>query len=220
MSYIAAFCVIGILNVILAGLIREKNWYGPDGMEHARTKKTPQQSIPTFAETVALLMKASIAFFSKLQLLFTNVESAWLQEENRHITFDVDIKVYNEPNRLFSLMHTVISSQPDWENALAPRIVLGLWHPKFLEPAQRLLPYCKRSHIGLSPHVAREWFWDSCDGFSMAFMGLQTSEGVRFRNECKAAGKKLMVWTVNDPREMMEVGIIHSLSSYVHAKKY
>ena len=41
----------------LAGLIREKNWSGPGGMEHARTKKEPKQAIPTFAETVALLMQ-------------------------------------------------------------------------------------------------------------------------------------------------------------------
>lgn len=27
----------------------------------------------------------------------------------------------------------------------------------------------------------------------------------RFRNECKAAGKKIMVWTVNEPEHMMEV---------------
>lgn len=40
-----------------AGLIREHSWYGPDGMEHLRTTKKPQQSIPTFVETVALLMK-------------------------------------------------------------------------------------------------------------------------------------------------------------------
>ena len=30
----------------------------------------------------------------------------------------------------------------------------------------------------------------------------------RFRQECKAAGKKLMVWTVNKPEHMMEVWII------------
>ena len=40
-----------------SGLIREKEWFGSEGMEHARTKKTPIQSIPTFAETVELLMK-------------------------------------------------------------------------------------------------------------------------------------------------------------------
>ena len=39
------------------GKIKEQNWYGPDGMEQLRTSKEPKQSIPTFAETVALLMK-------------------------------------------------------------------------------------------------------------------------------------------------------------------
>ena len=39
------------------GLIREQNWYGADGMEHLRTVKKPEQSIPTFAETVTLLMQ-------------------------------------------------------------------------------------------------------------------------------------------------------------------
>lgn len=39
------------------GLIRERDWHGEDGMQHLRTKKEPKQPIPTFAETVALLMK-------------------------------------------------------------------------------------------------------------------------------------------------------------------
>ena len=39
------------------GFIKERNWYGEDGMEHLRTIKEPKQSIPTFAETVTLLMK-------------------------------------------------------------------------------------------------------------------------------------------------------------------
>ncbi|KAH8118424.1 PLC-like phosphodiesterase [Phellopilus nigrolimitatus] len=166
----------------MEGLIREKNWYGPDGMEHARTKKEPKQAIPTFAETVALLMK----------------------EENRHVLINVDVKVFNDPTRLFPLMHTIISSYDNWETLLAPRIILGLWHPKFIEPAKTLIPYCCRAHIGLSPYVAREYFWQGCDAFSMGFAALQTWEGERFRKECKAAGKKLMVWTVNDPRQMME----------------
>lgn len=39
----------------------------------------------------------------------------------------------------------------------------------------------------------------------MNFGALQTAEGARFRSDCKAAGKKIMVWTVNDPKQMMEV---------------
>ena len=49
------------LNFLLTGQIRERDWYGPGGMEHVRTAKKPKQAIPTFAEAVALLMKVSTA---------------------------------------------------------------------------------------------------------------------------------------------------------------
>ena len=39
------------------GTIRERNWFGKDGMEHVRTVKEPKQTIPTFSQTVELLMK-------------------------------------------------------------------------------------------------------------------------------------------------------------------
>ena len=32
-------------------------WYGEGGIEHVRTLKEPRQAIPTFAETIELLMK-------------------------------------------------------------------------------------------------------------------------------------------------------------------
>ena len=32
----------------------------------------------------------------------------------------------------------------------------------------------------------------------------------RFREECKRAGKKLIVWTLNRPEEMIEVGALGS----------
>ncbi|KAI0068614.1 PLC-like phosphodiesterase [Artomyces pyxidatus] len=164
------------------GLIRERTWYGADGMEHARTTKEPKQSIPTFAETVALLMLP----------------------ENRHVKFNIDVKVYNDPARLFGLIHKVISAHDGWETLLAPRLILGLWHPRFLPHAKALLPYCRRSYIGFSPYIARKYFWEGCDAFSMWFPCLTTADGERFRQECKAAGKMLMVWTVNEPEQMVE----------------
>ena len=96
------------------------------------------------------------------------------------MTFNVDVKVFNDPERLFKLMHSIMSSHEEWEGLLAPRIVLGLWHPKFLDAAEKYLPYCKRAHIGLSPHLARTYFWKSCDGFSIALGALATSEGERW----------------------------------------
>jgi len=164
------------------GSIQERNWYGTDGMQHVRTKKEPKQSIPTFAETVALLM----------------------HPENQHVRLNVDVKVQNDPDRLFRLMHVIVSEQPEWETKLAPRILLGLWHPRFVAYAKARLPYCRRSHIGVSTTLAREYFWDDVQVFSMAFSTLAGSDGLNFRQECRAAGKKLMVWTVNEPEHMME----------------
>ncbi|PCH44691.1 PLC-like phosphodiesterase [Wolfiporia cocos MD-104 SS10] len=164
------------------GLLREHYWYGPDGMEHLRTIKEPKQSIPTFPELIALIMKP----------------------ENRHVKLNVDVKVYNDPDRIFSLMRDIISVQPDWEEALAPRIILGLWHSKFIAPAQTMLPYCRLIHIGFSINIARTYFWESCSGFSIFFSTLASAHGEKFRKDCKAAGKDLIVWTVNKPEYMAE----------------
>lgn len=111
------------------------------------------------------------------------------------------------------------------------RTVLGLWHPKYIEPACRLLPHLRRAHIGMSPAIARRYFWDACDTFSMNFACLVSDEGVKFRKELQAAGKvsrfprasgrlsrrsreqsssdpplhqDLTVWTVNARNEMIE----------------
>ncbi|PSR81019.1 hypothetical protein PHLCEN_2v6550 [Hermanssonia centrifuga] len=164
------------------GLIRDQNWYGEEGMEHLHTVKEPKQSIPTFAETVTLLMKP----------------------ENQHVKFNVDVKVQNNPDRLFSLMNTIVSAQPDWQTNLAPRLLIGLWHPSFIPYCRKHLPYCRRSYIGGDLEVARKYFWDNVDAFSIWFAALTTADGEKFRKECKAAGKQLMVWTVNDPQCMVE----------------
>ncbi|KAI0080853.1 PLC-like phosphodiesterase [Panus rudis PR-1116 ss-1] len=164
------------------GLIRQSRWYGPGGMEHLRTNKKPEQSIPTFAETVELLMKP----------------------EYKHAKFNVDVKVWNDPVRLFTLMHKIISSHPGWETLLAPRILLGLWHPAFLQPAKDILPYCRRSCISRDIDLARKFFWDDVDVFSIHMGYLLTGAGERFRKDCQEHGKELMVWTVNDLDWMVE----------------
>ncbi|KAF8603474.1 PLC-like phosphodiesterase [Ceratobasidium sp. AG-I] len=162
------------------GLIREKRWEGD--MENTRTIREPRQAIPTFAQTIELLMRP----------------------ENAHAQFNVDVKVQNDPERLFKLMRKTIEGYADWENTLAPRILLGLWHPKFIDPAKQVLPELRRAHIGSSPHIAKEYFWESCESFSLDFASLSSTEGEKFRKECKVANKKLLVWTVNKKEEMIE----------------
>ncbi|KDE05857.1 hypothetical protein MVLG_03800 [Microbotryum lychnidis-dioicae p1A1 Lamole] len=162
------------------GRIQTQKYYGV--LDKLVTNKSPQQKIPTFRETIELLMRP----------------------DNRSVFLNIDVKVDNDPERLFKLMHEIIAQYPDYETVLGPRLVLGLWHPKYVEPAVRLLPYMKRAHIGLSPGLARKYFWEACSSFSMNFSCLVGGDGEAFRRECKAAGKDLYVWTVNERREMIE----------------
>ncbi|KIJ56492.1 hypothetical protein M422DRAFT_149822, partial [Sphaerobolus stellatus SS14] len=164
------------------GLISETNYYGEGGIEHLRTIKEPSQPIPTFLETLDLLMKP----------------------ENQHVKLNIDCKASNDPERLFSLMHTCITKYPNWDSKLAPRLVLGIWHPAFIQPAIKNLPYLIRSYIGRNPWTAREYFWVHVDMFSVEFAALCSYEGQNFMAECAQAGKPICVWTVNKEEEMME----------------
>jgi hypothetical protein len=58
------------IDFFLPGQIKERAWYGETGMQHVRTIKEPKQSIPTFAETVALLMRVCRAVNVFLELTF------------------------------------------------------------------------------------------------------------------------------------------------------
>jgi phosphatidylglycerol phospholipase C len=74
-------------------------------------------------------------------------------------------------------MNETIVAQPSWQTVLAPRIVLGLWHPKFLKAAKEFLPYCRRTNLGSNPAIARKYFWRDVDGFSIMFDALVTPDG-------------------------------------------
>jgi len=52
-----------LILVLVAGLIRERVWHGENGMEHVRTLTEPALPIPTFAETIQLLMKVNHRHF-------------------------------------------------------------------------------------------------------------------------------------------------------------
>ncbi|KAL7418541.1 hypothetical protein Q5752_006999 [Cryptotrichosporon argae] len=160
------------------GLIREQPWTGT--IEHVRTVKEPVQPIPRFEELVDLLM----------------------EEENRHVVLNIDCKMQNDPERLFPEMARIISKHASWASSLAPRLILGLWHPLFLRPALAHLPLCTRYHIGFSSAIARTYFWDACAGFSLNFAALVSPDGQRFFREAREAGKEVCVWTANEDAEM------------------
>ncbi|KAI3628821.1 hypothetical protein CBS14141_000524 [Malassezia furfur] len=164
------------------GALARRPYYGPEGIEHVRTIEKPVQQIPTFDQLCELLMK----------------------EENRHVKLNVDIKPDNDPERLFTLMDKIVRKFHNYEKDLAPRLILGLWHPKFLEPAKKHVPTLFRAHIGASPADALKYFWDDCGAFSLCFPALVTGEGQNFLKRAKEENKDVMVWTVNRIDEMIE----------------
>lgn len=163
-----------------SGKIADQVYHG--GIDRVRTTQQPSQKIPTLGELCQLLMRP----------------------QYRHLQANLDIKPDNDPNRLFQLMARVVAQHDDGHGSLAPRLILGLWHPKFLQPAAEHVPALRRIHIGGSPALAREYFWDACDGFSMYFPSLVPVAGQQFLRDAQSAGKDVMVWTVNREDEMVE----------------
>jgi len=178
------------------GTIRTQPWKGV--IEHVRTIKEPIQPIPRFEELVDLLM----------------------EPDHQHVFLNIDCKVQNDPETLFPAMARIIATHEKWETLLAPRLILGLWHPLFLKAAYQYLPLLRRYHIGFSMQIVKRFFWDACDGFSIAFPLLMGWEGQAFLKECRDAGKEVCVWTVNDPNEMkiaMSWGLKAVLTDKVNA---
>ncbi len=196
------------------GLIREQKYHG--GIEHVRTTKQPIQKIPTFQELCDLLMRPECrhvkANVSGFVVSFGRHRQRARQRGPRSRShswpfshaLQIDIKPDNDPERLFRLMKQIVSQYPSYETDLSPRLILGLWHPKFLHAAIQHVPTLRRIHIGGSPLIARRYFWEECSGFSMYFASLVNFEGQAFLADARKAGKDVFVWTVNRPDEMIE----------------
>jgi hypothetical protein len=141
----------------------------------------------------------------------------------------IDCKVENLPDKLFPMIKEEMFKYEHWETLLAPRIILGIWHvsrctsfmrrcrycvadldaltfrqPKFILAAKRHLPFIPLYAICMSVATVRSFFFQHCVGFSIAFPALYSADGKRFRDEARAAGKKITVFTVNDRSEMLE----------------
>ncbi|WRT68870.1 uncharacterized protein IL334_005851 [Kwoniella shivajii] len=164
------------------GLIHKLPWKGV--LEHVRTTKAPHQPIPKFTEVLEILLKP----------------------ENINVKLNIDCKVENDPAKLFGLIKDVVESYNGWETKLAPRLILGIWHPKFIAPACSILPYLPRYAISMSLSQTRKYFFENCHGFSIMYEVLASSDGAKFRKECQSKGKWICAWTVNEKEEMRQCG--------------
>lgn len=54
-----------------------------------------------------------------------------MRPEARDVQLNVDVKLDNDPEILFKLMHEQIVKFDEWQTKLAPRLILGKWRPCF-----------------------------------------------------------------------------------------
>jgi phosphatidylglycerol phospholipase C len=114
----------------------------------------------------------------------------------------IDVKITNDPKRLFTLIRAVLSTHENWETTIAPRLILGICHPRFVAHAMTILPNIKICFIGIHLTLAQcPLFWEACDAFSIPFPVFTTAEGDRFRQRCKSEGKHIIVWMCNRQEE-------------------
>lgn len=99
-------------------------------------------------------------------------------------------------------MRAALAAHENWEITIAPRLILGFAHPKFVPHAITILPNIKRCFIGIDLKLAQyPIFWDACDAFSIAFPILATAEGERFRQRCNREGKNIFAFMCNRQEE-------------------
>jgi len=113
----------------------------------------------------------------------------------------MDVKADNSPDILKSVQTLVESFSP---HDFSRQIVLGFWHPKFLELAKELFPTFSTTFIGVSVPAARKLFFDQVDSFNLNFTVLVGSDGQSFIREAREAHKPVFVWTVNSVGMMRE----------------
>jgi len=162
-----------------SGLVKDVNWYGY--LEDLKTIKEPPQAVARFKDVLELLTRPDVVA--------------------KKIWFLIDIKLDNSPDILKSV-RAIIESFPSHD--FSRQIVLGIWHPKFLEPVNKLLPDFATSFIGVSVPAARKHFFDHVDSFNLNFASLVGSDGQSFIREAHAAQKPVYVWTVNSVGMMRE----------------
>ena len=81
---------------------------------------------------------------------------------------------------------------------------LTIDQPKFIVPALEILPFLLRYAISMSVPQLRQYFFNTCHGFSVKYEVLASTDGAKFRQQCRERGKRLCAWTVNDREEMRE----------------
>ena len=114
----------------------------------------------------------------------------------------LDIKLANKADDVMRLIAATINSVQPNSRSWKERIVLGIWVPKFLPLANYYLPDFPVTHIGFSTCYARQFLAAPNVGFNILQKVLLGPIGSNFLRDVKAAGRQLLVWTVNEEKVM------------------
>lgn len=163
------------------GNVWDQDFHGPNGMSSFVTVDEPHSKMPTLKEVLILMTRKEWS-------------DRWLL---------LDIKVDNQVQVLEAIrdsLEAVNSDMTFW----ASRLILGIWHHKFLPYCETHLATLPITHIGLHTSYARSHFLRNpqISSFNLQLFSLVTSSQQNFVREAHALGKQVYVWTVNDEQSM------------------
>lgn len=163
------------------GNVWDQDFHGDGGMSQFTTVDAPHTKMPTLRQVLHLIAR----------------------EEWRGKWLLLDIKVDNQVQIIQAMSDTIRGINPDmsfWRD----RLVLGVWHHKFLPSCRRYLPDLHITHIGLHTSYARRYFLRNpqVSSFNLQLYALVTASQQNFVAEAHALGKQTYIWTVNDAESM------------------
>jgi hypothetical protein len=186
-------------------------------MEHCRTKKEPKQPIPTFVETLALLMKVSFAAGTRgaryaepqppysLRIGMSNsisMSRSTMSRRNSSRSCAQPCPYGQSGRRLLHLVYLSVSGTlRSWRRAARCSLTVGGPISASTSPSHggTSLTTAMRFPFSLTRSQGRmdkrEW---TCRNRGLLLTSFS------FIKECKAANKQLCVWTVNKPDWMLE----------------
>ncbi|KAL2159663.1 hypothetical protein VTH06DRAFT_2232 [Thermothelomyces fergusii] len=157
-----------------------------------RTRQHPREPMPRLADLLEWLATAGAGAGA-------GAAPVWLL---------LDIKTNDDPERLLPAVARTIASAPPppggdvkgWKK----RIVIGAWNEHYIRHARLHLPGHPLAYIGFSLLYARRFLSDEHPDvhFNLAQPTLVGPLGAAFRRAVRARGRRLFVWTVNDPQWM------------------